>query len=232
MPVRVIFLLDLSGSTRLRLETLREAVPKLVEDIVRPGIDDAALVAFNDQPGDLTPQFSDDPKVFAEILSRVRAIGGTSLYDAIMVASERKLYQQLPAGPRRKILLLITDGQDNSSRNTEAQALEVAQRSGAQIIALDLYEPQADQAKRGFQVLTRLGVATGGFALKPEDPAQLSRVGATVRHALDAELRVTLRPAKLVADGSGHKLVIVGRDKGVTIHHTAKYFAPKRPAGH
>jgi Ca-activated chloride channel family protein len=129
-PVVVGFLVDLSNSSRLHWKNYQDATIELVQNLI-PGDNpkfSGYLIGYSNT-ADLLRDTNTDPEPMVEKLQKLKPSGGSALYDAIyMACTSRKLIQGEPIEPRR-ILVIIGDGHDNSSKKTLNEALEIAQRN-------------------------------------------------------------------------------------------------------
>src|SRR5258708_37552015 len=142
-------------------------------------------MTFDDGP-QIIKDFTGDGSDLRDTILKQRAGGGTSLYDAVYAASEQLLNKSpLPAGPNpdvRRVLVVISDGDDNSSGHSRGEAVEMAQRAGVIIYSISTstqwvnQNEEHDQAKRitrkyekgeGDHVLEQLALETGGRAFFP-----------------------------------------------------------------
>lgn len=159
-PLRLALVVDRSRSVEKVLAVAQVAARNFFSSVLRPGKDRACVVAF-DSGAYLAQDFTDDPNVLADTLSQLTAAGGTSLFDAIYKTSRDKLSGTDEA---RRVILLITDGDDTTSRATISQAVEMALKNNVTIYALRLPDQDSLNVRdlRGKPVLDRLTEATGG----------------------------------------------------------------------
>lgn len=159
-PVVVGFLLDMSNTTRIHWKTFQEAVLELVWTLL-PGDKKFSgyLIAYSNEPELLVDTTHDSEKI-VERIRKLKPGGGSSLFDAIWLAcTRRSLIEGEPIEPRR-ILIVIGDGNDNASKRTLDEVLELAQRSmitiyGVSTVAFGF-------TSEGEKTLRRLAEETGG----------------------------------------------------------------------
>jgi Ca-activated chloride channel homolog len=167
-PVVVGFLIDLSNSSRLHWKNYQDAAVEMVQNLI-PGDNpkfSGYLIGYSNT-ADLMIDTSTDPEPMVQKLQKLKPSGGSALYDSIyMACTSRKLIQGEPIEPRR-ILVIIGDGHDNSSKKTLDEALEIAQRN----------------------LVTIYGVSTVAFGLSNEDSKNLVRLaeetGGRVEYPLE-----------------------------------------------
>jgi Ca-activated chloride channel homolog len=168
VPVSVGLVIDNSGSMRDKRPQVNAAALTFVR--TSNPQDEAFVVNFNDDYYlDTVHDFTSDLTELKDALERIDARGSTALYDAVIGSLDH-----LKKGAKdKKVLLVITDGMDDASRRTLANALEEAQRSDALIYAIGLYSEDdikhnRAEMKKARKGLTDLAEATGGLAFFPE----------------------------------------------------------------
>src|SRR5499427_10028764 len=126
LPLRLAILIDTSNSIRERFRFQQEAATRFIDGVIRPHQDKAALVSF-DTGAELVADLTDDTDKLNKAVQSLRPGGGTALYDAIYFACRDKLMQDQPRHKFRRAMVILSDGEDNNSRYTRDQALEMAQ---------------------------------------------------------------------------------------------------------
>ena len=166
LPLSIALLIDTSASVANKLKFEQDAAAEFFLTVLRPQ-DKALLVEF-DTGVTLIQDFTNDTNLLGKQLKTLRAAGGTSLYDAILLVAEEKLVPD--QGERRKTVIVISDGEDTVSKVTFEEALEMAQRSGATIFAISTNKGGHFGVKgsdEGDAILEQLTSATGGKAYYP-----------------------------------------------------------------
>ena len=125
LPIELGLLMDVSGSVEGRFGFEKEAATGFLQHIIRPGYDRAFVVGFNKESR-LTQDFTDQVPLLAAGVQRLSNGGGTALYDAIYKACKEKLLREHSDHPIRKAIVVLSDGEDNQSEHTRAQAIEMA----------------------------------------------------------------------------------------------------------
>src|SRR5580704_6457712 len=139
MPLRVGLLMDTSNSIRDRLKFEQQAAIDFLYNVIRRDKDQAFLMTIDDDP-EMVQGFTGDLDTLRQVILKQRAGGGTALYDAIYQACQQLL--KLPADvgdpnkDMRRVLVVISDGEDNLSRHSRGEALDIAQRAGIVIYAI------------------------------------------------------------------------------------------------
>jgi Ca-activated chloride channel homolog len=226
LPLRIAVLVDTSNSIRERFRFEQEAASEFVKSVIKSAKDKGMLVSFDTEPA-LVTDLTDDTGVLDKGIHGLRPGGGTSLYDAIFFACQDRLQRDQPSTKYRRAIVLLSDGDDNNSRYTRDQALEMAQKADAVIYAIstNLSKIESD----GDKVLKYLTVETGGrafFPFKVEDlEVSFENLATELRH----QYSLAYRPEPLIADGLFHPidLRVKGR-KDVIVHARRGYYAPKK----
>ena len=140
LPLRIGMLLDTSNSIRDRLRFEQDAANNFLFSVLRRDKDQAFVMTFDDEP-EVIQSFTSDTGQLRDQILRTRAGGGTAVYDAIIQACIDDLsHPPRPPGDQpdvvRRVMILISDGEDNLSRHTRAEAIEMAQRTSVVIYAI------------------------------------------------------------------------------------------------
>ena len=134
LPIQMGLLVDVSASVRGRFDFEKQAATGFLQHVLRPGYDKAFVVGFN-KSSQLTQDFTDSVQLLSAGVHKLSGGGGTALYDAIYKACKEKLHERSDR-PVRKAIIVLSDGEDNQSEVTRAQAIEMAQRSEVLIYAI------------------------------------------------------------------------------------------------
>jgi VWFA-related protein len=233
LPLSIALLVDTSGSIRDRLLLEQEAAISFFYDNLHRGKDRGVVISFDSGVDLLTPNFTDDPEELAKAVRNIKAGGGTSLYDAVYLAiSGGGDFPGLAKEPddRRKVLILISDGDDNSSRVSLTETLELAQRNDVTVYCISSNQSKYfsdKEAERGDKTLQKFAAETGGRA---SFPGKLEDVGNDFRD-IGEELRsqyiIAYRPIK-PDDGTFRRIRIdVVSNKSYKARHRTGYYSPK-----
>ncbi len=212
VPVSLGIVFDVSGSMKGKLDRARDALKAFIE--TSHDDDDFFLVGFN-QRANLLSEFADGSSVVNK-LSFVDAKGQTALYDAAYLGIE-KVRQGRHA---KRALLLISDGQDNSSRYTYGELRKLLKEANVQIYSIGIVEMGGGAGSsldlQGQSILEEVAQVTGGKAFFPRSGAELE--DATTRIALELRHQYSIGyiPTNVKRDGQWHKLrVKVNPPKGL-----------------
>jgi VWFA-related protein len=226
LPLRVGLVLDVSGSITDRFSFEQESAVKFFSHVLRPRTDQAFVLAFDAVPT-LTQDFTDDVDRLSAGVKKLTPDGGSAVYDALQFAAAKKLMKIDSDRPIRRIIILISDGEDNQSRATIPQVIEAARRAEATIYAISTNT--SNTVTRGDKLLTRLAEETGGRAFFPNKVDDVLKAFDTIQDELRSQYAVSYKPADFEADGRYRPIVIQARsDKNVVIRARKGYFAPAR----
>jgi VWFA-related protein len=225
LPLRLALLIDTSNSIRDRFKFEQEAAVEFINSTVRPREDKAMLVSF-DSATELVADLTDNPEVLAKAVRGLRPGGGTSLYDAVFYACKDKLQLDQPRDKFRRAMVIVSDGDDNQSRVTRDQALEMAQKADVVIYAISTNNKH--EPSEGDKVLRYLTDETGGQAFFPFEARDLSQSFENIANELRHQYNIFYRPSPLEADGLFHPVnVRVKGRKDVIVRARKGYYAPK-----
>lgn len=223
LPLRVGLVLDVSGSITDRMAFEQESAIKFFDQILRRGTDDAFVLAFDSV--ERFPQgFTDDTAKLANAVRSLNAGGGTAVYDAVADAATKKLKDVKADRPVRRVIILISDGEDNQSRLTRAQAIEAAKRAEVTIYTISTND--SNVRTRGDKVLEQLADETGGRAFFPSKVEDVAHAFSTIENELRSQYALSYKPADFVADGRYRSIRIAAANKNIVIRARKGYFAP------
>ena len=225
LPIELGLLMDMSGSVQGRFGFEKDAATGFLQHIVRPGYDRAFVVGFNKESR-ITQDFTDQVALLAAGVQRLKNGGGTALYDAIYKACKEKLLREQSDHPVRKAIVILSDGEDNQSEHTAAQAIEMAQR--AEVIIYAISTDDSGLILRGDKVLEDLASATGGRAFFPYKMKDITRSFAAIEDELRSQYAVSYKPSDFDADGRYHSIEITALKKDLQVRARRGYFAPKQ----
>jgi VWFA-related protein len=243
LPLRVGLLMDTSNSIRSRLKFEQEAAIDFLYTVIRRDRDQTFLMTIEDDPQLIIPATS-DLNIVRDAILRQRAGGGTALYDAIYRSSEEMSKLPLPAGGAsidlRRVLVVISDGDDTLSRRSRAEALDMAQRAGIVIytiststewIVSDNKSRAAQTAQRkymktdGDKALEIFANDSGGRAFFPYLIDDLALSFAAIGDELRNQYSLAYVPAGRAPDGKFHKIKIEALPKDMQVRTRNGYYA-------
>jgi Ca-activated chloride channel family protein len=225
LPIELGLLMDVSGSVEGRFGFEKEAAIGFLQHIIRPGYDRAFVVGFNKE-SHLTQDFTDQMPLLAAGVQRLTNGGGTALYDAVYKACKDKLQREHSDHPIRKAIIVLSDGEDNQSEHTRAQAIEMAQR--AEVLVYAISTDDSGLILRGDKVLDDLASATGGRAFFPYKIKDITRSFAAIEDELRSQYDVSYKPSDFDADGRYRSIEITALKKDLQVRARRGYYAPRQ----
>jgi Ca-activated chloride channel family protein len=225
LPLRLAILIDTSNSIRERFRFEQEAASSFIKGVVRRGEDKAMIVSF-DTNAELVTDLTDQVPELNKGIMSLRPGGGTAFYDAIYFASREKLSKDQPRDKFRRAIIIMTDGEDNQSRVTRDQALEMAQKADAVIYAISTNITHVET--EGDKVLRYLTEQTGGQAFFPFKVEDLEQSFENIANELRHQYNIFYRPDPLRTDGLYHAVQLKVKDrKDYVVRARKGYYAPK-----
>ncbi|MGA9627261.1 MAG: VWA domain-containing protein, partial [Bryobacteraceae bacterium] len=225
LPLRLGILIDTSNSVRERFKFEQEAAGQFIDSVMRTNLDKAMVVSF-DTSAELVSDLINDTDKLTAAIRDLRPGGGTSLYDAIYFACRDKLSQDQPRYKFRRAIVIVSDGDDNQSRYTRDQALEMAQKADVVIYAISTNITRIETD--GDKVLRYFAQETGGRAFFPFKVVDLDQSFENIANELRHQYSLSYRPDPLKTDGLFHAIdVRVKERKNFLVNVRRGYYAPK-----
>src|SRR5712675_1832502 len=244
LPLRIGLLMDTSNSIRDRLKFEQDALVSFLFSVLRHNKDQAFVMTFDDEPAVLQA-FTDDAGRLRDEIVKTRAGGGTAVYDAIYSACQKELsHPPRPPGDQpdvvRRVMILISDGDDNLSNHTRAEAIEMAQRysvviytisTSTQWIQLSQTNPDKSANRKthlteGDKILQDVAEETGGRAFFPYHVDDLDQSFQDIGDELRNQYSIAYIPNNYQLDGKYHRIRIEVPDhKGYQVRARRGYFA-------
>ena len=223
LPLTIALLVDTSGSVSPKLQFEQDAAISFFQNVLRD--QDRAMVLSFDSGVDLVQDFTNDPNQLAKQIRRLRAAGGTALYDAIYLASDEKLIRETG----RKAIVILSDGDDTASRLAFEPALEMALRAETIIFSISVNRGGffgTSNEKLGDKVLKRLADETGGQALFPFKIEELEDSFRQISQELRSQYSIGYLSSNTRRDGAYRKVEIRVAEKGLKLNYRKGYYAP------
>jgi len=225
LPIELGLLMDVSGSVQGRFGFEKEAATGFLQHIIRPGYDRAFVVGFNKE-SHMTQDFTDSVPLLAKGVQNLKDGGGTALYDAIYKACKERLLHDQSDHPIRRAIVVVSDGEDNQSEYTRAQAIEMAQR--AEVLIYAISTDDSGLILRGDKVLEDLASATGGRAFFPYKMKDISHSFASIEDELRSQYAVSYKPTDFDTDGRYRSIQITALKKDLQVRARRGYYAPRQ----
>lgn len=228
LPLRLAILVDTSNSIRDRFRFQQEAAINFIHEVMRP--QDKAIVVSFDSSAELVADMTADPQQLEDAVRSLRPGGGTALYDAMYFACRDKLMLDQPMYKFRRAMVILSDGDDNESRHSRDQALEMAQRADTVVytISTNISHIETD----GDKVLNYFAQETGGTMFTPFQARDLDQSFENIANTLRHQYNLFYRPEPMKTDGLYHTVnVKVKGRKDLVVHARKGYYARKSENG-
>ncbi len=225
LPLHLGLLVDVSGSVDSRFGFEQAAATAFLQHTLRAGFDKAFVLGFNSH-SEMAQDFTDNVSLLSASVKRLHDGGGTALYDAVYHACKEKFLKDRPERPVRKAIIIVSDGEDNQSEFTKAQAIEMAQR--AEVIIYAISTDDSGLVMRGDKVLEQMAEATGGRAFFPFKMKDITHSFAAIEDELRSQYVVSYKPADFDADGRYRSIEISALKKDLQVRARKGYFAPQQ----
>jgi VWFA-related protein len=245
LPLRVGLLLDTSNSIRERLKFEQEAAIDFLHNTIRRKKDQAFLMIFDQEPS-IIQDFTDDLSTLTEAIQKQRAGGGTALYDAVEMASRKLAEVKAPPGAVnaavRRVIVVISDGDDNVSNRARSESVEMAQRGEVAVYCIssstDWVSPteESNPAKRvdrkfhkteSDMVLEQFADETGGRVFFPYKLDDLAASFQDIGDELRSQYQLAYVPSNKIFDGKFRKIRVEVARKGLNVRARKGYFATR-----
>jgi Ca-activated chloride channel family protein len=216
LPLTLALVVDRSRSVQERFELERAAAIRFLESILRKGHDRGLLTAF-DSTVYLIHDFTDDADALSGLIQHLSTAGNSAIFDAVYKTARSK-FSRIPQG--RKVIVLITDGDDTASRVTLQQAIDMALRTDVIIYPIGIRGTKA-----GISNLNRLAQMTGGRSLfLDEAHPQLADLFAQLQEELRNQYSIGYQLDQ-APDNRFHRLRIRVKKRGLSVRARVGYYA-------
>jgi len=226
IPVSICIVIDNSGSMREK----RDKVNKTALNLVRASNpqDEVCIVNFNDEYY-LDQDFTSNLTKLKEALEKVESRGGTALYDAVVASAD---HLKKSGKLQKKVLFVVTDGDDNASQESLEQAVRrLQEENGPTVYAIGLLgEEKQRRTRRALQVMAE---HTGGIAFLPKTLDQVDEISSTVARDIRNQYTLGYRPSTPKAVGGYRSVRVEARAKGygkLTVRTRSGYYAGQQQA--
>jgi Ca-activated chloride channel family protein len=206
IPVAMGIVIDNSGSMREKRDKVNKAALNLVRSS-NPQ-DQVFVVNFNDEYY-LDQDFTSNINKLREALEKVEARGGTALYDAILASANHLKEAKL----QKKILFVVTDGEDNASRDSlEETVRKLQEENGPTVYAIGLLgEEKARRARRALETIAQ---RTGGIAFLPRTLDEVDQISSSVAHDIRNQYTIGYKPTTPKSVGGYRAIHVEAKAKG------------------
>jgi VWFA-related protein len=221
VPVSMGMVIDNSGSMRDKRRDVESAALSLVKQ--SNSEDEVFIVNFNDEAY-LDVEFTSDIKKMEEGLTRIDSRGGTAMRDALSMSIDHLLEK---AKKDKKVLLVVTDGNDNTSAVTLEQLVQKAIQSEILIYSIGLLDQEHRREKRRAQrALDTLAAASGGVAYYPKEDEEVEEICVRVAHEIRNQYVLAYSPTNPALDGTYRRIRIDVKGHGkMNVRTRSGYYA-------
>jgi Ca-activated chloride channel homolog len=225
VPVSMGIIIDNSGSMREKRPKVAAAAMELIKES-NPQ-DEVFIVDFNDVAY-LDAPFTNNLKKLEQVLDKIDTRGGTAMRDAISMSID---YAKESGKKTKKVLLVITDGNDNTSEATLEQLVRKARQSEVLIYCIGLLndeEPREGRAAK--HALNELASASGGLAYYPKSLSEVESITPQIAHEIRNQYILAYTPTNLALDGTFRAIKVTVKAPGnPTVRTRNGYFATPLP---
>lgn len=223
VPVSLCVVIDDSGSMRDKRAKVSAAALALVKASNKQ--DEVCIVNFNDEAY-LDQPLTNDIGKMEQALEKIESRGGTAMRDAVSMSID---YLRKDARKDKKVVLILTDGDDTASSETLEKLVAKCQRSEVLVYAIGILTDEearrAKSAKRNLSMLTR---ESGGMAFFPKDLVEMESLAIQIAHEIRNQYIITYVPTIQELDGSYRTIKVTAQGKGnPTVRTRSGYFATR-----
>ncbi len=241
LPLRIALLLDTSNSIRPRLEFEKDAAVDFLNKVIRRNKDLAFLMTFDNEP-EVIQDYTGDLDQLMTAIRAQRAGGGTALNDAICMASEKLMHAPQPEGTNkdmRRVVVVISDGQDNLSDRALTDAIDASIKSEAAVFSVstntdwlavdDASKPSKYHLEAGDKVLEQFADQTGGHAFFPYRIDDLAQSFLDIGTELRSQYFIAYAPSNPPAIGAYRPIDVQTSRKGLIVNTRKGYYGTAPP---
>jgi VWFA-related protein len=238
LPLRIALLLDTSNSIRPRLKFEKDAAIDFLDKVIRRDKDLAFLMTFDNEP-QVIQDYTYDVDRLTSAIQEQRAGGGTALNDAIYMAAEKLAHPPVPVGPEtevRRVIVVISDGDDNLSDRALSDAIDASIRSEVAVFTVststdwlaidDASRPSKYHIEGGDKILQQFADQTGGHAFFPYRVDDLAQSFLDIGTELRSQYFIAYAPSNPPPVGVYRKINVETNRKGLTVRTRKGYYSP------
>jgi Ca-activated chloride channel homolog len=226
IPVSIGIVIDNSGSMREKRAKVNQAALNLVR--ASNPQDEVFVVNFNDEYY-LDQDFTNDLLKLKDALEKIDARGGTALYEAIVASAD---HLAKDARLEHKVLFVVTDGEDNASRETLEQAVkQLQEENGPSVYAIGILGDE-EHPKRARRALDVIAQRTGGIAFFPKTLDEVDEISKQVAHDIRSQYTIGYKPTTPKSAGGFRTIRVEAKAKGhgkLVVRTKTGYYAGPQP---
>ncbi len=226
IPVAMGIVIDNSGSMREKRPAVNAAAINLVQSS-NPQ-DQVFVVNFNEEYF-LDQDYTAKVPKLKDALERIESRGGTALYDAVVASAD---HLKKSGALEKKVLLVVTDGEDNASRESLEQAVRrLEEKNGPTIYTIGLL--QDEHSKRARRALREMAEDTGGVAFFPKDLSEVQAITSQIAHDIRNQYTIQYKPSTPQSAGGYRTVKVEANAKGykkLQVRTRSGYYAGQQRA--
>jgi Ca-activated chloride channel homolog len=233
LPIDVAMLMDTSNSVKPKLKFEKDAAYSFLETVLQTRRDRALFATFDSQV-ELHQDLTNRLDLLTKAIDKIKAQGATKMYDAIYSVCEEKMMSPTSIG-RRRVMVVITDGEDTDSERTLQEAIEIAQRSETTVYVIStksggFFGVQAGTVDRKEDKdLKRLAEDTGGRAFFTAEVIELEKSLTQITRELRNQYMIAYEPTNNNYDGKERRIEVkLPNHKGLKVRTKTGYKAIPR----
>lgn len=227
IPVSMGILIDNSGSMREKRNKVNQAALNLVRSS-NPQ-DEVFVVNFNDEYY-LDQDFTNDLLKLKEALEKIDAKGGTALYEAVVASAD---HLKRDARLERKVLFVVTDGEDNASRESLEEAVKQLQdENGPSVYTIGILGDE-EHPRRARRALETIAQRTGGLAFFPKTLDEVDEISKQIAHDIRNQYTIGYKPTNPRSNGGFRQIKVEAKARGrgkLTVRTKSGYYAGNQVA--
>ena len=227
LPLTLALLVDTSPSVRPVFDEEKRTAVSFLDSILRP--QDLALIIGFDRSVTLIQDFTENSRLLGDAVYSLEIGSGTSVYDAVFLASEDRLRDEVG----RKAVILISDGEDTTSQFGRTEALIAAHQADAVIYSISNTLPRrgffgrrGGRASGDMRTLKTLSEETGGAVFVLDNDSDFEDIFSQIAEELRTQYSLGYVSTNPARDGKYRKIEIKHRDKNLRVRSRRGYYAP------
>jgi VWFA-related protein len=223
LPLRIGIMLDTSSSIRTRFKFEQDSALDFFLELLKPG--DKAFVEGFDVQLALTQDYTDNVDKLNQGIRLLRPGGGTALYDMLYKTCQSQMLTLRDSTDVRKVIILVSDGDDNYSRALQSDAIKMCQRAETSVYAIST--DTSPTRGHGGDALRTIAEATGGQVFFPVRLEDMAIYFKNIEEELRSQYSLEYRPSDFKQDGSFRTIYLQSTDRRYHVRARTGYFAPK-----
>jgi VWFA-related protein len=221
LPLTLALVIDTSPSIQPVFNAEKRTAILFLRSILRP-MDLATVIGF-DRSVTLMEDFTQNSARLAAAIRDLEIGGGTSLFDAVYLAAK----DRLSAEAGRKAIILISDGDDTTSKLKQTDALTAAHQSDAVIYSIYITPPRGSRQRRGLGTLRKLSEETGGGFYSLNSETDFNSIFDQIGRELRSQYSLGYKSTNTAHDGKYRRIRILPRDRSLMIRARQGYYPPR-----